>query len=134
MRKKSSIRDGRHGRLTRAVVIFFLLYTGADITLPQYFCPDEFGGRIASPTRSTGGAQKGQLAAAVDASHDVPSETPPEQTPHEEDCFCCCAHVLPGTNLARAELNELNSTPSVIESDSLPSPPVREMFRPPRLA
>jgi hypothetical protein len=28
----------RHGRLVRAEAIFFLLFTVADITMPQYFC------------------------------------------------------------------------------------------------
>ena len=31
----------RHGRLVRAVALFFVLFTGADIALPQYFCGGE---------------------------------------------------------------------------------------------
>ncbi|MDQ3755646.1 MAG: hypothetical protein M3371_13055 [Acidobacteriota bacterium] len=133
MRKKSSIRDGRHGRLTRTVVVFFLLYTVADITLPQYFCREDFGGRAAaSSTDSTGTAQNEQLAATFDSSAGIPSETPSEQLPHEEDCFCCCAHVLPSADLARIEVHELKSTQPVTPTGALPSPPVREMYRPPR--
>lgn len=118
-----------------AVVIFFLLYTGADIALPQYFCSEDFGGRVAaSSTALTKPAQNKQLASALDKSEVIPSEMPSEQLPHEEDCFCCCAHVLPSANLARLEVNELTSLLFAHRTDSLPSPPVREMYRPPRIA
>ncbi len=135
MRNTFNIRSERRRRLTRAVVIFFLLHAGADITLPQYFCREDFGERVAaSSTDSIKPAQNEQLASAFNKSDGVPSETPSEGLPHEEDCFCCCAHVLPSADLSRLELNELNSTQLVIKTDSLPSPPGREMYRPPRIA
>ncbi len=134
MRKRFSTRNGRCKRLTRAVAIFFLLHAGADLALPQYFCAEDFGGRAAaSSTDSIKLAQNGQVASAFDKSDSIPSETPSEQVPHEEDCFCCCAHVLPSADLARIELNELRPTQPVSKTDSLPSPPVREMYRPPRI-
>ncbi len=135
MRSKFNIRSERRRRLTRAVAVFFLLHAGADLALPQYFCAEDFGGRVAaSPTYSIMPAQNEQIASSFDKSDGTPSETPSEQVPHEEDCFCCCAHVLPSADLSRLELNELSSTQSVIKTDSLPSPPVREMYRPPRIA
>ncbi|MGH9900593.1 MAG: hypothetical protein ACRD68_02015 [Pyrinomonadaceae bacterium] len=136
MRSRFNIGSERRRRLTRAVVIFFLLHAGADLAFPQYFCREDFGGIIAAAnsTDSTKPAQKEQLAASFDGSDGIPSETPSEQLPHEEDCFCCCAHVLPSADLSRIKINELNSTQPAVRSDSIPSPPVREMYRPPRLA
>ena len=135
MRKIFSTRNGRCKRLTRAVAIFFLLHAGADLALPQYLCAEDFGGRAAaSSTDSIKPAQNEQIASAFDKSDSIPSETPSEQLPHEEDCFCCCAHVLPSADLARIELNELRPTQLVSKTDSLPSPPAREMYRPPRIA
>lgn len=135
MRSRFNIISERRRRLTRAVVIFFLLHAGADLAFPQYFCREDFGGLIAaSSTDSIKPALNEQLAASFDKSDGIPSETPSEQVPHEEDCFCCCAHVLPSADLSRIELNELNSTQPAIGSDSVPSPPVREMYRPPRIA
>lgn len=129
----SSIKKWQ-ARAVRAVAVFFLLYTGADITLPQYFCPEDCGAPVTRSTDSSKPAQNEHLASALDKSNSRPSETPSEQLPHEEDCFCCCAHVLPGAILARLELYELTSTQPVIKTDSLPSPPHREMYRPPRIA
>lgn len=135
MGKNYSARGEKHGRLIRAVAIFFLLHAGADIALPQYFCPEDFGGHIApASTASTDAARHGQRASAFDKSGGKPSETPSEQLPHVEDCFCCCAHVLLGADLSRVETYELNATQPDIKTDSLPSPPVRQMYRPPRLA
>lgn len=129
------MRAGRHLRLIRAVAIFFLLHTGADLTLPQYFCREDCGGvAAANSIDSVRPEQDEQPAQAINKPASVPSEKPSEQLPHEEDCFCCCAHVLPSTDLTHLEFHELKSLQPVRETGSLPSPPVREMYRPPRIA
>lgn len=120
----SSVR--RHGRLVRGVAVFFLLFTVADITLPQYFCGgEEIGGLPLAETAGLG-AEAG-------------TETPwpgrdSEQAPHEEDCFCCCAHVLPGFVLTPAPIAEQGSLQPPLKLDSLPSPPLRLQYHPPRFA
>lgn len=130
----------RHGRLLRAVAVFFLLYTGADIALPQYFCGGEAAGLpdviIASTSATVGGDTRvhtNSYLTASDAS-DSRGERPETETPHEEDCFCCCAHVLTGLAFKVVENVELKSTQTAYEERSVLSPPLPLQYHPPRFA
>ncbi|HKR61858.1 MAG TPA: hypothetical protein VJS64_19380 [Pyrinomonadaceae bacterium] len=81
----------------RGMVLLFLFYTAADIVYPQ-ICGEEFG-KVASSNSSLPGA-----AAAVPSEHkslasaddDAQRNQPQNQEPRDEDCFCCCAHVIAG--------------------------------------
>ena len=132
----SSIRK-RHGRLIRAVSVFFLLFTVADIAMPQYFCGGEevgglpLGSVATSPSEA---ADPGTERSAVPEPEDSLPGQVPEEAPHEEDCFCCCAHVLPGLAFTRAANAELRSPGPPQERESLPSPPLRLPYHPPRFA
>lgn len=90
----------RHGLLVRSVALFFVLFTFADIAYPEVFCPDEFGAtpiaRRTQAAREDGEQRAASRSAAVSTSDDTRHDSTPEQSNHEEDCFCCCAHVLPG--------------------------------------
>ena len=128
----------RHGRLLRAVAVFFLLYTGADIALPQYFCAGEAAGLpdVVVASTATGGGAHTRTGGDVTLS-DVKDSRPgrPEQeAPHDEDCFCCCAHILTGLAFAVVETTELKSPPSSPEERSVLSPPLPLQYRPPRFA
>lgn len=130
----------RHGRLLRAVAVFFLLYTGADIALPQYFCAGEAAGLpdiIMAPTSTAAGGDTHALTedypAVSDASDSWPSR-PEQEAPHEEDCFCCCAHVLTGLAFRAVESAELKSQPASPEERSVLSPPLPLQYHPPRFA
>ena len=121
----------RHGRLVRAVAVFFLLFTVADITLPQYFCAgEEIGGR---PLASTAFPETAGLGTDLGTEAPLPGRDS-EQVPHEEDCFCCCAHVLPGLVVTPVVAAELRSLQPPLKLDSLPSPPLPLQYHPPRFA
>lgn len=120
----------RHGRIVRAVALFFVLFTVADITLPQYFCGgEEIGGRtlaaMAAPETAGLGSDPGTQA---------PSPGRDSEAPHEEDCFCCCAHVLPGLAVTPVVAAELRSQQPPLRLDTLPSPPLSLQYHPPRFA
>jgi hypothetical protein len=130
----------RHGRLLRAVAVFFLLYTGADIALPQYFCGGEAAGLpdviIASTSTTIGGDAhvytNGDLT-VLNASDSQPGRHETE-TPHAEDCFCCCAHVLTGLAFKVVENVELKSPQASYEERSVLSPTLPLQYHPPRFA
>ena len=121
----------RHGRIVRAVALFFVLFTVADITLPQYFCGGEEIGGL--PLASAAASDMADLGA--DAGTEAPSPgRDSERAPHEEDCFCCCAHVLAGLALTPVPLAELRSQQPPLELGSLPTPPLSLQYHPPRYA
>ncbi len=127
----------RHGRIIRAVALFFVLFTGADIALPQYFCGgEEVGGlplgsvaTFASETADPG-AERSAVPAPADS---LPGQVP-DEAPHEEDCFCCCAHVLPALAFTRAATAELRSPEPPQKQQSLPTPSLQLPYHPPRFA
>ena len=126
----------KHGRLVRAVAVLFLLYTGADIAMPQYFCGEEVGGLPLASFLSDRAARRDdtptRLASAPEAPRPNDSDS---QAPHDdEDCFCCCAHVLPGLRITHELTAEVKvpASPAGVESPS--SPPLRSTYRPPRFA
>jgi hypothetical protein len=142
-----SIRSGftigglrnRHGRLLRAVAVFFLLYTGADIALPQYFCGGEAAGLpdvvVAATMTAVGGSNilTDHEVSISNASDSRPGR-PEKEAPHEEDCFCCCAHMLTGLAFKVVETAELKSSPASPEERSVLSPPLPLQYHPPRFA
>lgn len=132
----NSIRK-RHGRVTHAVAILFLLYTGGDILLPQYFCSgEEIGGLPLQITVSPSKDSKSDdtRLASVRTSDDLRPEQPQDQAPREEDCFCCCAHVLPGCGFTGVISYEPGQLSIASEVNSPPSPPLPNTYRPPRFA
>ena len=129
----------RHGRLVRAVAVFFVLFTVGDIAFPQYFCGEEAGGlpdvvvrNVPMPTTDSTRIRT-ELATLADQ-QDSRQEQAPDSAPHEEDCFCCCAHVLPSTVVANIGASELRSQSAPPNLVSLQSPPLRGPYHPPRSA
>lgn len=127
----STVRK-RHARLVRAVAVFFVLFTLCDIALPQYFCGggEEVGGL---PLHLSATAEAGDRSDGF--APEAPSpEQGSEQAPHEEDCFCCCAHVLAGLAITPVASAELRSQQPPLELSSLPSPTLPLQYHPPRIA
>mgnify|MGYP003701059707 CR=1 FL=1 len=139
MRVASSIKSirSRRAQLARVLALFFLLFTGADLFLPQYVCGGEEVGNLPLQTRvaktSAGINDESNRVALYSSQESQPGESP-EQAPHEEDCFCCCAHVLPGISFINTGYSELKSPRAPIETDWLPSPPLQTAYHPPRFA
>lgn len=125
-----NLNGRRHGRIVRAVALFFVLFTVADITLPQYFCGGEEIGGL--PLAATAAPETAGLGS--DPGAEAPSPGRDSEAPHEEDCFCCCAHVLPGLAITLVVAAELRSQQPPLGLDSLPSPPLPLQYHPPRFA
>ena len=117
--------------LYRGIAVFFLLFTFADISSP-HLCCEELDGLAESAAL---GAMVnvpvfdyGTTAIVNDQSR---PQQPAKPTSSEEDCFCCCSHVLPGLSFTVPVLHfkALQADP---QPDCLPTPPLSALYHPPR--
>ena len=60
-------------------------------------------------------------------------QAPADSTPVEDDCFCCCAHIV---LVESYKFPPIPCQTAPIESDpgNIPATPFTELFRPPRFA
>ena len=118
-------------RVVRAIAILFLVYTGADLTVPQ-FCGEEMGiPTFVEASVSTG--TRSQQAFVTDASES--RQDPPSERSHsEEDCFCCCVHVLPSHVAPPVTARQLNSRFLALKELDVASPPLKGPYHPSRFA
>ena len=124
----------RHGRLVRAVAVFLLLYTAADLTMPQYFCGEEVGGKSSASLMTSRADQYDGTPSRLNSAPEPPRpNAPDDRTPHDEDCFCCCVHVLPALPVTNVGGSEIKLLPAPREIESFTAPPLGGTFRPPRL-
>jgi len=122
------------GSWQRTVAVLLLALAFVDITLidavsPQ-FCGDGAGSPagfiVADAARATTVENQNTRTDRDSHSDSMPAST-------DEDCFCCCSHILLGytfnvsTLIQRVRLN-------IPSSDILPNPPPQGTFHPPRLA
>ncbi len=118
--------------LGQSVALFFILFTFADLLIPQ-LCREELGGPSLPGARLPSANSKSD-----ELSLSVPSGQPQEQqsknSEHsDEDCFCCCSHIVPGSHFIVALL-ELKSPVTNPGDDFLPTPQPDTPFHPPRLS
>jgi hypothetical protein len=128
----------RHTHLARVLALFFLIFTGADLFMPQYFCAGEEVGNLPPQSRvaktNAGTIDESKTVALYSSQESQPGESPEREAPHEEDCFCCCAHVLLGLSFKNAEYSEIKSPRAPAEMPRLLSPPLQSTYHPPRFA
>lgn len=117
----------------RNVSLVLLLLCGYDLAVADVLFPgscEREGARILGVSISA--ADQQGLAAIGDVAPE-PQEAPADSTPIEDDCFCCCAHLVPAESY---NVPPLWFQPPSIKSHpgNIPATPVAELFRPPRLA
>src|SRR5262249_48970003 len=124
----------RPNRFYRVIAIFFLVFTAIDLTCPS-FCREEGPAGESQAVAQTADPEINSEDRLI--SSDETDGSCPKQPAHpseiEEDCFCCCSHIIPGCHPSIAVLNESPHVdiPSI---SSLPSAPPRDTFHPPRLS
>ena len=135
MKLALNIREFRRSQLLRVIAMLFLLHSGVDMLFPQ-LCKEEesFGGSFSS-TRlvATTDAEVGK-AFAVNDSSQRPDDQPSDQQHGDEDCFCCCTHVMPSAVFASPGDAELVISSSSMARIFIPSAPSDNPYHPPRLA
>ncbi len=139
LRHTTNSRGNRHGLLVRVLAIFFLLYTGTDIASPQ-LCSEELLGlsgevqAVELTPVNNGSAHSNAAVAVVTTPENSQKDRSSNQSAQDEDCFCCCAHVLPGMMFVTISNFDLKSPAVSVKHNSLPTPPHQSTYHPPRFA
>lgn len=125
----------RRQKIFRAIAILFLLYTGADLFAPQ-ICAEERGlTRIEAndPKAITPDRASYVSSLASDTSNKEHNQVPDQQQ-RDEDCFCCCAHVIPGSVFHGGSISEIVSISLPTKQALIPLQLPKVYFHPPRFA
>ena len=137
MSSVSHTRSGARRQLIRAIALLFLIYTGMDLASPDLCRGETLGdGRLGlvAITQPALTRDASSSVARIDASDNQPTNDPSDQPHDDDDCFCCCTHVLPGTVVASIGVTDLVSPMTNFEPHSVSSPPLARAFHPPRFA
>jgi len=125
----------RPSRLRRGIVIFLLAFAFVDLTLidlafPQ-LCNDEQVTLAAAFANESTHRADDECAAPAEPDSQPPRDSQPIST--DEDCFCCCSHIMPGYSIDEVmlEMTPRLNTPS---TEPLLTPPPQDTFHPPRFA
>ena len=135
MKLALNIRAFQRSQLLRVIAMLFLLHSGVDMLFPQ-LCSDEetFGGSFSSSgVVATNDGEAGK-AFAVDGSSEFPDDQRSGPEHRDEDCFCCCTHVMPSPVFASPDDAELVISTSTVARIFIPSAPSDNPYHPPRLA
>jgi hypothetical protein len=127
----------RLGRLRRGIAIFLIAFAFFDMTVIDMFFPqlcvdEQTSQSVNSPVDATDkptGKIAGDLTAG--ANHDSQPDQDSRQSSADEDCFCCCSHIIPSRHVNVATLNS-PPQPEDAAIPSLPSAPPQGAFHPPR--
>lgn len=122
-----------HSWFAVLLLVFASADLSADLVSPQSCCEwiDNLAISSAPQMLSSAPVTRPESAlTAADNSHPEPASNPSDAG---EDCFCCCAHILP---VAPFDVAILYTKPpaSMLTNTRLPSAPSQTRFRPPRLA
>ncbi len=127
----------RKGRLLRAVALLFLLHTGVDLVFPQ-LCSEEAVGVMAISASAAlppqANSRESSGTVALSASSDPEREQRSDPPPRDEDCFCCCTHVMPSPLFITPGNAELSLPPTFRQNISILSAPPNNPYHPPRIA
>jgi hypothetical protein len=124
--------------LIRVIALFFIFYTGVDLISPQP-CGEELAGLSAaqiaevSASRSTIEPNSSPIS-LIKASDHSQHEQPTIPNSDDDDCFCCCSHVLPGMGFTSVIACEPIQLSIIISINSPLSPPLTNAYHPPRFA
>ncbi len=137
MKTSVGIKRIAKGRLVRGIAIVFLLYTAVDIACPQ-LCSEELVNLAAANQTLVSGASSPDptssavLSVSVDnASH---RNQPSKQESQDEDCFCCCAHVVAGMVFVPPRVLQQKSVVLIQAESSTPQNEFERPYHPPRFS
>lgn len=122
-------------RLRRGMAIFLLAFAFFDLTVVDMFSPEfcddeQVSLSLANPDEAPEKIADGSWAIR---SHDSEPGRDSRQSPIDEDCFCCCSHIIPSSYACIATLN-CTPQPDALAAASLPLAPPRDAFHPPRFS
>jgi hypothetical protein len=125
----------RRNRLYRGMAIFLLIFALVDLTIIDLAFPQLCESDLSPISTSLNAIDSTYLAREIFAA--APTGTDNDRDQHsdpeceEDDCFCCCSHIVPGIPVSVAALG-LKTLAAVADIASLPSPPPQSTYHPPR--
>ncbi len=125
----------RPDRLRRGMAIFLLAFAFFDLAVVDLFSPQLCGDKqvshsVTGPVNST---EEGAGESGAIKTQDSQPDQDSHQSPIDEDCFCCCSHIIPSPHVNVMALN-CPPQPDALAITSLPLAPLRGAFHPPRLS
>ncbi len=123
------------GRLVRAVALLFLFHTGVDLLFPQ-LCSEEpvnMAVNQSLPVHKETIYDDTSALVAVSLPNDSGEERRSDP-PRDEDCFCCCTHVMASRGFVNSENAELKVPTGSQPDTSIFSAPLNTPYHPPRFA
>ena len=116
--------------------MLFLFHAGVDLAFPE-LCNDEaleagLTQSLAFP--SPAHSNEGSPAVAVTASSESKDEQRSDPQHRDEDCFCCCTHVMPSPLFVAPGDAESGLIASRHQNTSIPAAPPNNPYHPPRFA
>lgn len=124
------------GRLVRVIALLFLIHAGADLVFPQLCSEEPLGLTINQAFAATEESNISYQAAAgrFRGSNESGENPRREESPREEDCFCCCTHVMPSSLFVDSSVVDANLGKSFQPHLSIISAPLNTPDHPPRFA
>ena len=125
----------KQGCLRRGISILLLAFAFFDVAIVDVFFPQLCGDEQVSvsgpgPVKSTKKIADDSVAIS---NHNSQPGQDSSQSSIDEDCFCCCSHIIPGVCVNVAVLNGAPQ-PHDPTITSLPSSPPHGAYHPPRLS
>jgi hypothetical protein len=135
MKLALNIRELQKTQLLRVIAMLFLLHSGVDMLFPQ-LCNDEeiVGGSFSRTVIMSANEGEVMPAFVADDPTGLPDDQRSDQQHRDEDCFCCCAHVMPSPVFANPDDAELLISTSTLPRVFIPSAPSDNPYHPPRSA
>ena len=133
MKLALNIREFRRSQLLRVIAMLFLLHSGVDMLFPQLCNEEPFGDSFSRTLLVANDAEVGK-AFAVDRSGEFPDDQPSDPQHKDEDCFCCCTHVMPSAAFTSPDDAERGLSRNTVNPCLILSAPPDNPYHPPRLA
>lgn len=114
-------RKATCARVFRVAAVLLLLLGAVDLAFPQ-ICGEDNGPVLSqSQSRTSSGS-------------DPRSDSSQQQEGRDEDCFCCCSHILSVEPTAPLQALVPSNESPLPNPDRVTASPFDSPFRPPRLA
>jgi len=105
----------------------------ADSVSPQQCCEWMDNLTISQSASGVSSAGVSNAALSTIASVEPGQETSIPSNTDDEDCFCCCGHMLPAITF-NTPVVEVRGCPLFLTKTLLPAAPTQKKFHPPRLS
>ena len=132
MRLSSNVGTRRKERLLKAVAILFLIYTGIDLVTCQVCCENVAGLPIEVALALSAERQVNESLAVMSAPSEKSQDERRSNPSRDEDCFCCCTHVMPSRAFASSANTDLKMNTSLADNIPIPTAPLNNPYHPPR--